>query len=143
MEVSVDMHVDDNRRVVNDVVMQIGQIFFRVSELADSIIQQFLSSVVQDLALFMHVDHGLVLQVSASVESFALFSLEKDFSVRAGLVVIFGFNFRQLSITKDASSTVHLNGLFLLAFHANIGLFSHVIYDSELFITSWTWNGMS
>ena len=46
MKVSINMHMDDDRRIVHNVMVQILQIFLTISKLPDSIDQLLLSLVV-------------------------------------------------------------------------------------------------
>lgn len=46
MEVRVDMHVDDDGSIVDDVVMQILEVFPRVAQFLDSINQLLFPSIV-------------------------------------------------------------------------------------------------
>lgn len=69
MEMGVDVHVNDDRSVVDDVVMQILQILLGVSQCFDSLHQGLFSAVVQFLALVVHIDHSLILKISASIIS--------------------------------------------------------------------------
>lgn len=67
VEVSVDMHVDDDWSIVHDVVMQIFQILLSVSKFLDPLHQHSFFPVMQSFALVVHVYHRLILQIGAPV----------------------------------------------------------------------------
>ena len=67
MEMSVDMHMDDDGSIVYKVVMHILQIFLWITKFLNPSNQSFLFSIVKFLAFFMHIGHCLMLKLSASV----------------------------------------------------------------------------
>lgn len=71
------MHVDDDGRVVDDVVVQILEVIPRVPQFLYSADQLLFPSIMQPFTLPMHVGHDLVLQSCASVKGGVLLLAEE------------------------------------------------------------------
>ena len=63
------MHVDNDRCIMDNVVMQVLEIFLAVSQAFYSFNKLLLFFVMQFLTFFLHVYHCLVLERSTAIES--------------------------------------------------------------------------
>jgi hypothetical protein len=88
----------------------------------------------------MHVNHSLILKVSATIEGRVICSCIELFSIDAVSIMGFLFSWSKLGVTENAKIFVDNKRLFLFTFHTDVQLISCVVDDSQIIPTFWTWS---
>lgn len=88
----------------------------------------------------MHVNHSLVLKVSATIEGGVISPCIELFSIDTVSIMGFLFGWSKLGVTENAKIFVNNKRLFLFAFHTDFQLVSCIVDDSQIISTFWTWS---